>query len=42
MNAIRRSINKDTSYGTDAWRDKMVVQFKLQSTLRRKGRPKKK
>ncbi|MGM5483151.1 MAG: transposase [Nanobdellota archaeon] len=42
MNAIRRSINKNTPYGTDAWRDKMVVQFKLQATLRHKGRPKKK
>ena len=42
MNAIRRSINKNTPYGTDAWRGKMVVQFKLQATMRQRGRPKKK
>ena len=40
LDAIRYSVKKSAPYGSDEWRDKMVKQYKLESTLRGPGRPK--
>ena len=37
---IRTSVVKGVPYGRESWRDRMVEQYKLASTLRKPGRPK--
>ena len=39
--ALESSINKGTPYGGDSWIARIVKKFKLESTLRGRGRPKK-
>lgn len=41
LESARNSVNKGVPYGAVAWRDAMVDRFKLQATMRMKGRPKK-
>jgi putative transposase len=41
IDATRNAVNKSVPYGKDNWRDAMVDRFKLQATIRGKGRPKK-
>jgi len=41
LSAARNSTKKGTPFGDIDWRDKMVNRFKLQATIREKGRPKK-
>ncbi len=41
LQAIRRSCNRGTPYGSQAWVGKMVKKFGLESTQRKPGRPKK-
>ncbi len=38
---IRISVNRGQPYGRDAWRKKVTLAFKLESTFRQRGRPKK-
>ncbi len=40
INMIRNSISKNTPYGNSLWKDRMVDRFKLQATVRERGRPK--
>jgi len=39
--AIKDSILRSSPYGGENWKDKIIKKFKLESTVRRKGRPKK-
>ena len=41
LKAIRRSIPRGLPYGSDAWVKKTATQLGLESTLRRRGCPKK-
>jgi putative transposase len=41
LESARNSVNKGVPYGKEEWRDAMVDRFKLQATVREKGRPKK-
>jgi len=41
LESARNSVNKGVPYGKEEWRDTMVDRFKLQATMRGKGRPKK-
>jgi hypothetical protein len=41
VESIRRSVVKGTPYGGEVWIEKMVINHKLQSSLRSPGRPKK-
>ncbi len=41
LKSVRLSVNKSVPYGKEVWRDAMVDRFKLQATMREKGRPKK-
>lgn len=41
VESLRRCINKGRPYGDKDWADKMTCIFKLESTLREPGRPKK-
>lgn len=38
---IKKSIQRSSPYGDDNWKEKIVKKFKLESTVRPKGRPKK-
>ncbi len=38
---IQNSILRDSPYGNDGWKSKVVKKFKLESTVRPRGRPKK-
>jgi putative transposase len=40
--ALRRSVNRGTPFGGDAWMKRTADQLGLQSTLRPRGRPRKK
>ena len=42
LKALRRSVSRGTPFGSDKWVSKTVAQFGLESTLRSRGRPKKK
>jgi putative transposase len=41
LEALRTSVNRGRPYGKDEWQDKLVDRFKLQASVRRKGRPNK-
>lgn len=41
LESLRYCINKGKPYGSDEWTNKMIDAFKLESTLRGRGRPKK-
>ena len=41
LEALRRSVNRGTPFGDDAWVGKTVEQLGLQATLRPRGRPRK-
>lgn len=41
LKSTRNSVNKGVPQGSESWRDAMVDRFKLQATMREKGRPKK-
>lgn len=41
MESLRYCVNKGKPYGSEEWTDKMIDVFKLTSTLRGRGRPKK-
>jgi putative transposase len=41
LSTVRYSVNKGKPYGSEQWSDRMVDTFKLSSTLRPSGRPKK-
>lgn len=41
MEALRYCVNKGKPYGSEQWTNKMIDAFKLESTLRGRGRPKK-
>ncbi|GEM_PF-2446861 len=41
LKSARNSVNKGVPQGSESWRDAMVDRFKLQATMREKGRPKK-
>lgn len=41
LESARNSVNKGVPYGKEVWRDSLIDRFKLQATLRGKGRPKK-
>lgn len=41
LEIIRKSVNKGTPFGSDNWIDKMVDRYKMGSTVRGVGRPKK-
>ena len=41
LEAIRKSINRGTPFGTKAWQTRAAARFRLQSTLRPRGRPRK-
>ncbi|MEX0925019.1 MAG: transposase [Candidatus Paceibacterota bacterium] len=41
LQAVRRCTKKCMPYGSNPWRDRMVDRFRLQATLREKGRPRK-
>lgn len=38
---LRQSVNKGVPYGKDSWIDAMVAKFKLETTVRSVGRPRK-
>jgi putative transposase len=40
LESLRQSVNKCQPYGSDHWKITMTEQFKLQSTMRSRGRPK--
>ena len=39
LEAIRRAVNRGQPFGGNAWRDKVTKQFGLESTFRKRGRP---
>src|SRR3989339_751419 len=39
--AIQNSILRGSPYGEDGWRNKVIKKFKLESTVKTRGRPKK-
>jgi len=39
---IRRSVNRQSPYGTDGWIEKVCLTLGLESTVRERGRPRKK
>jgi putative transposase len=39
LTAIRESVNKSRPYGRETWVEKMIRDYKLESTLRAPGRP---
>lgn len=39
LEPLRRSVNKGTPFGSDAWTDEMVGKYNLGSTVRSPGRP---
>ena len=41
LETLRRSVNRGTPFGSTQWVDEMVRMFKLESTVRNPGRPKK-
>ena len=41
LEAIRRSCNRGTPYGSEEWVNKTIKKFGLESTKRKPGRPKK-
>jgi putative transposase len=41
MESIRNSVNRGTPFGSKSWQEKMVDKFKLQASVRKRGRPKK-
>ena len=42
LTTVRTSVNRGTPFGSAMWIDEMVERFKLMSTVRKPGRPKKK
>ena len=41
LEALRRSVNRGTPFGTRAWQTRTAARLKLQATLRPRGRPRK-
>jgi len=41
LESARNSLNKGVPLGNEEWKNAMVDRFKLQATMRGKGRPKK-
>lgn len=41
VEALRRAITRGSPYGSDAWMEKTVTKFKLETTVQARGRPKK-
>ena len=41
LTALRRSVNRQSPYGSSAWQEEVSIEYGLQSTLRARGRPKK-
>jgi putative transposase len=41
LETVRQSVNRGTPLGSTRWVDEMVQKFKLESTVRKPGRPKK-
>ena len=41
LESIRRAIQRGSPYGKDIWISRMIDKFKLKSTVRKRGRPKK-
>ena len=41
LEALRRSVNRGTPYGSERWQKRTATQLDLESTLRPRGRPKK-
>jgi putative transposase len=41
LEKVRQSVNRGTPFGSTRWIDEMVQRFKLESTIRKPGRPKK-
>ncbi len=41
LESMRQSVNRGTPFGSTSWVDEMVQRFKLESTIRNPGRPKK-
>ena len=39
LDAIHRSVNRGCPFGDDPWRDEMVRELGLESTMRKRGRP---
>jgi putative transposase len=39
LESLRRSVNRGCPFGEDQWRDKMVDELGLESTVRDRGRP---
>jgi len=39
LEALRRSVNRGCPFGEDQWRDNMVRELGLESTMRERGRP---
>ncbi len=42
LEAVRKSVNRGTPFGTKAWQTRAALRLGLQSTLRPRGRPPKK
>ena len=38
---LRNSLNRGVPYGGESWREKMIKNFNLESTMRPPGRPRK-
>lgn len=41
IEAMRRAVTRGNPYGSDTWAEKTIKKFKLESTVRLRGRPKK-
>ncbi len=41
LGALRRSVNRQSPYGTAQWQSKVCAKYSLESTLRPRGRPRK-
>lgn len=41
VEALRRSVLRGNPFGSDEWSEQMIAQFKLEGTIRPRGRPKK-
>lgn len=39
LDSIRNSLNRGVPYGRESWREKMIKDFNLESTIRSPGRP---
>ena len=41
LEALRRSVNRGTPYGSDGWQVRMAKKLRLEFTLHSRGRPRK-